>query len=110
MIEALMQGAAIVFTSEGILYCVLGAVVGYVFGFLPGLSGSIALTLLIPLTYGMAPAIAMIMLCGAMGGVTFGGSVTAIILNAPGTGSNAATCLDGYPMSRQGRAGEALGA
>ena len=98
------------FSGAGLLYTAIGASFGYLFGFLPGLTGSVALSLLIPITFGMEAHHAMMMLAGTLGGVCFGGSVTAILINAPGTGSNAATAIDGYALSQQGRAGEALGA
>ena len=110
MFPALLAGAAVAFSLKGMLYTIIGATVGYTFGFLPGLTASVALSLLIPLTYGMQPTFALMMLAGTLGGVCFGGSVSAIVINTPGTGANAATCIDGYAMSKQGRAGEALGA
>lgn len=110
MLEAFIQGTSAVFTLKGMLYASFGATVGYIVGFLPGLSASVALSLIIPITYGMQPMYAMIMLAGVLGGVSFGGSITSIVINTPGEGANAATCLDGYPMAQQGRAGEALGA
>ena len=110
MLTSLMAGLAAVFSLKGALYCILGSTVGYIVGFLPGVSCSVGLTLLIPLTYGMDPTYAMIMLAGVLGGVNFGGSITAILINTPGEGSNAATSLDGYAMAQQGRGGEALGA
>jgi putative tricarboxylic transport membrane protein len=92
------------------IYTTVGAAFGYLFGFLPGLTGSVALSLLIPITFGLNAQNSMMLLAGTLGGVCFGGSVTAILINAPGTGSNAATAIDGYVLSQQGRAGEALGA
>ncbi|MBA7580103.1 hypothetical protein ES708_21990 [subsurface metagenome] len=110
MLEAMILGALNVFTLQGMFYVALGSSVGYLFGFLPGLTASVALSLLIPLSYGMQPLYAIIMMAGTLGGVCFGGSISAILINTPGTGSSAATSIDGYVMSQQGRAGEALGA
>lgn len=110
IIDAATQGLQVLFSGPTPLFIILGTVIGLFFGALPGLGGSVALALLIPLTLGMEPAQAIAMLGAALGGVTFGGSVTAILLNTPGTANNAATLLDGYPMSQQGRAGEAIGA
>jgi putative tricarboxylic transport membrane protein len=110
VLDAFLQGTAAVFTWKGMLYASAGATIGYIVGFLPGLSASVGLSLIIPLTFGMEPMYAMIMLAGCLGGVSFGGSITSIVINTPGEGANAATCLDGYPMAQQGRAGEALGA
>jgi putative tricarboxylic transport membrane protein len=110
LFEFLLAGFHTAFSLSGMGYAFLGAAFGYLFGFLPGLTGSVALSLLIPITFGMESTSAMMMLAGTLGGVCFGGSVTAILINAPGTGSNAATALDGYALSQKGRAGEALGA
>lgn len=110
MLVAIIAALKTVFSPSGILYTFGGAALGYFFGFLPGLTGSVALSLLIPITYGMDSQYAILLLAGTLGGVCFGGSVSAILMNAPGTGSNAATAIDGYMLSKQGRAGEALGA
>jgi len=92
------------------LYMALGVLLGLLFGFLPGLGGVQALALATPLTFGMMPNQAMAMLIGIMGAVPFGGSISAILINTPGTPQNAATTFDGYPLARQGKAGLALGA
>ncbi len=110
MVTAFAIAIKELFTIWGILYTILGTSIGYLFGFLPGLGSSIALCLLIPLTYGMQTNHALILLAGTLGGVAFGGSISAILINAPGTGTNAATALDGYALTQKGRAGEALGA
>lgn len=89
---------------------VLGTLLGMLMGLIPGLGGTIALALLIPLTFEMDPLTAFMLLAAAKGGSNFGGSITAILINTPGSSPNAATLLDGYPMARDGRAGEALGA
>lgn len=92
------------------LFLVVGSLLGMIFGVLPGLGGPQVVALLLPLTYGMDPSLAMVLLIGAMGAVPFGGSITAILINTPGTGQSAATCFDGYPLARQGKAGMAIGA
>ena len=84
--------------------------VGLLFGAIPGLGGTTALAILIPLTFGMTEQDAILLLGGVMGAGSFGGSITSILINTPGTSSNAATCLDGHPMARQGKAGIAIGA
>jgi putative tricarboxylic transport membrane protein len=84
MFEAFVTGSQTVFTVKGMLYASFGATVGYIFGFLPGLSASTALSLLIPISFGMQPMYAMIMLAGVLGGVSFGGSITSIVINTPG--------------------------
>lgn len=92
-----------------ILMLFLGNFVGLVFGVLPGLGGSIAMALLIPMTMGMDPHAAMVLLVSIMGGVPVGGSISAILLNVPGTAVNAATCFDGFPMTRRGEGAKAIG-
>jgi putative tricarboxylic transport membrane protein len=107
---ALTQAAAFLFTLPSLSYLALGTVIGLLFGAVPGLGGTTALALLIPLTFGMNPDSAIVLVGGIMGGVPFGGSLSAILLNTPGSAPNAATCFDGYPLARQGKAGEAIGA
>jgi len=98
------------FEWPGPLYLVLGACVGMLFGLLPGLGGPQAVLLLLPLTIGLGPKLAIITLIGATGATAFSGSITAILINTPGTAMSAATCFDGFPLARQGKAGMALGA
>ena len=92
------------------LILVLGVLIGMLFGVLPGLGGPQVLALLLPLTFAMDSTDAIILLIGAAGAVPFGGSITAILINTPGTPQNAATIYDGYPMTRMGKAGQAIGA
>jgi putative tricarboxylic transport membrane protein len=106
---AMAEALATIFSWPTIAFVVIGTLIGMIFGALPGLGGTIALALLIPLTFGMDATPAMVLFGATLGGVAFGGSISAILINVPGTGPNAATLLDGYPMARQGRAGEALG-
>jgi putative tricarboxylic transport membrane protein len=96
--------------GSSLLHMFAGIMIGLIFGVLPGLGAVQCLALLTPVTYGMSPSNAMILLISAAGAVPFGGSVTSILINTPGTSQNAATVLDGFPMTRQGRAGAALGA
>lgn len=91
------------------LWFAIGMLNGMIFGLLPGLSGSVGIALMIPLTFGFGAGEAMALFVAALGGQTFSGSITAILLNAPGTSPNAATTLDGYPLARQGRGGFAIG-
>src|SRR6202044_801345 len=88
----------------------LGMLMGLVFGAVPGLGGTTALALLMPLTYGLDPITALALSGGVMGAVPMGGSISAILLNTPGSAPNAATCMDGYPLAQQGKAGLAIGA
>ena len=110
MIEAAATGLEHFLTLEALLYLVLGSAIGLAFGAIPGLGGPTALALLIPLTFGMDSFAAISLFGGVMGAVPFGGSITAILLNTPGTAPNAATCFDGYPMAQKGQAGRAIGA
>lgn len=93
-----------------LVFLILGMGLGLVFGAIPGLGGTTALALLLPVTYGMDTISALALSGGVMGAVPMGGSISAILLNTPGSAPNAATCLDGYPLARQGKAGLAIGA
>lgn len=92
------------------LFLLLGTFTGMLFGILPGLGGPQALTLLLPFTFMLDPRHSIILLIGTCGSIAFSGSIPAILINTPGTPQNAATCLDGYPLAQQGKAGYALGA
>ncbi|MDG2176007.1 MAG: tripartite tricarboxylate transporter permease [Gammaproteobacteria bacterium] len=111
MFEPLITAIMFLF-SDGLnfFYLILGVSVGILFGIIPGLGGVTAIALLLPLTFGMSPEQALILMGGVMGAVSAGGAVTAILLNTPGTAPNAATCFDGYPLTQQGKAGLAIGA
>jgi putative tricarboxylic transport membrane protein len=111
MFDSLITAFGYLFSDFiNLVYLSLGVIVGILFGIIPGLGGATAIALLLPLTFGMAPEQAIILMGGVMGAVTAGGAVTAILLNTPGTAPNAATCFDGYPLTRQGKAGMAIGA
>jgi putative tricarboxylic transport membrane protein len=110
MFESATEALALLFTLKGSLYLCLGVGIGLVFGAIPGLGGTTAIALLIPLTFGMQPAEAITLIGGVMGSVAFGGSISAILLNTPGIAPNAATCFDGFPLAQQGKAGMAIGA
>jgi len=106
----LLQAAATILSPGTLLFVFAGVLVGLVFGVIPGLGGTTALALLLPLTYGMEVMHAFAMAGGIMGAIAMGGSISAILLNAPGTAPSAATCLDGHPLAKQGRAADAIGA
>ena len=110
MLESIIAALTLLFTIKGIMFLALGTFVGLVFGAIPGLGGTTAIALIIPLTYGMDPEEAITLVGGIMGSVAFGGSISAILLNTPGIAPNAATCFDGYPLAQQGKAGMAIGA
>jgi len=86
-----------------------GVAVGILVGAMPGLSPSMGVALLVPFTYAMSPSLAVVLLASVYLAANYGGSITAVTINTPGTPSSAVTALDGYPMTQQGRAGEALG-
>lgn len=92
-----------------LLAFVLGCLNGMLTGLLPGLGGSVGIALMIPFTYGMDTASAMALFVAALAGQSFCGSITAILLNVPGSSPSAATTIDGYPLARQGRGGFAIG-
>ncbi len=95
---------------KSLAWLVAGTSIGLLFGAIPGLGGTTALALLIPLTFGMEKADAIMLMGGSMAATSTGGSVSAILLNTPGIAPNAATTFDGFPLAQQGRAGEAIGA
>ncbi len=94
----------------GIILLVSGSIIGMIFGAIPGLSGTTAIVVLIPMTFGMEPTMAMLWLASAYGAATYGGAIPSILINTPGEAPNAATIIDGFPMSQKGQAGIALGA
>lgn len=102
-------GWSVAFSAANLLYCFVGVLVGTLIGVLPGIGPTGAIAILLPVTYGMDPASAVIMLAGVYYGSQYGGSTTSILVNIPGEAGSVVTCLDGYKMARQGRAGRALG-
>jgi putative tricarboxylic transport membrane protein len=109
VLSGLMQGFAVALQPLNLLWCFLGVVLGTVVGVMPGLGPPATIAMLLPLTFLMNPASAMIMLAGIYYGAKYGGSTTSILLNVPGESASVATCIDGYQMARKGRAGAALG-
>jgi TctA family transporter len=95
-------------TPANLFYCFLGVLLGTLLGVIPGIGVLSAISMLFPLTFYLEPTSALIMLAGIWYGTSYGGSTASILLNIPGTPANAVTCLDGYPMARQGRGGVAL--
>jgi len=111
MIEALQylaEGFRVAGTMDNLLYCLLGAFIGTMIGVLPGLGPIAGIALLIPITYGLNPTSATIMLAGIYYGAMYGGSTTSILLNVPGETASIITCIDGYKMAQKGKAGTAL--
>src|SRR6186997_2433304 len=94
---------------QNLVYCFIGVCLGTAVGVLPGLGPVTTIAMLLPLTFGLSPVAALIMLAGIYYGAQYGGSTTAILVNIPGETSSVVTTLDGYQMARRGRAGPALG-
>src|SRR6476660_8134086 len=104
----LIFGFGVAFSLQNLLYCLIGVSVGTLIGVLPGIGPLGTIAILLPITYNVAPVGALIMLAGIYYGAQYGGSTTAILVNLPGETSAVVTCIDGYQMARQGRAGPAL--
>ncbi len=102
-------GFAIALTPWNLFYAAVGAVLGTAIGVLPGLGPPATIAMLLPVTFKIPPVSAVIMLAGIYYGAMYGGSTTSILLNIPGEAASVVTCMDGYQMARQGRAGAALG-
>ena len=109
MFEQLITGFHAVIQPINLLLCFVGVFIGTLIGVLPGLGRSGTMAILFPITFGLPPVSAIILLAGIYYGAQYGGSTTAILVNIPGETSSVMTCLDGYQMARQGRAGPALG-
>ncbi len=110
MLSVWMSGFESLFVLKDILYLIAGVAFGMFFGLVPGLGGTTGLTLLIPLTFGLDTTTSIALSAGVMGGVPMGSSISAILINAPGSAPNAATCLDGFPLAQKGKGGFAIGA
>jgi putative tricarboxylic transport membrane protein len=109
VLSGLMHGFALALQPVNLLWCLAGVALGTVVGIMPGLGPPATVAMLLPLTMLMNPAAAMIMLAGIYYGAKYGGSTTSILLNVPGESASVVTCIDGYQMARNGRAGAALG-
>lgn len=105
----LALGFSTIGSVQSIVFIFVGVVVGILGGAVPGISPSMAVALLLPMTYAMSPIMGMVMLMGIYIGANYGGSITAVAINTPGTPSATVTAFDGYPMLKNGRAGEAMG-
>ncbi len=105
----LIDGFSIAAAGPNLLYCLIGVTFGMLVGVLPGLGPTAGTALLLTLTYSLSPASAIIMLSGIYYGAMYGGTITSVLINTPGENSSVITCLDGYPLTKQGRAGVALG-
>ena len=108
LFQNLVFGFGVAFSLQNLAYCFIGVLVGTLIGVLPGIGPLATIAMLLPLTFNVAPVGALIMLAGIYYGAQYGGSTTAILVNLPGETSSVVTCIDGYQMARQGRAGPAL--
>ena len=108
MLEYIQAGLELAVTWQSLLMIALGLLSGIIIGAIPGMTADIGIILCLPMTYTMDPIPAMMLLLGIYCGGTYGGSITAILINTPGTSANAATLFDGYPMTVKGQAFKAL--
>ena len=108
-LQSLISGFSVALSWTNVLYLFAGTFLGSLVGVLPGIGPSAGMVLLLPLTFSLEPATAIIMLAGVYYGAMFGGSTSAILLNVPGESSSVMTAIEGYPLARQGRGGVALG-
>ena len=106
----IIDGFIFVFQWQNLLPLILGTLVGLILGILPGIGPTVSIALLLPLTFGWPPAAAIVFMGAIYNAAVYGGSISAILLNVPGTGPSAATMFDGYPLARKGLSNVALGA
>ena len=108
LISNLWLGMGVAVTPMNVFLCLTGALVGTLIGVLPGIGSLATIAMLLPITFGLPPVGALIMLAGIYYGAQYGGSTTSILVNIPGESSSVVTCLDGHEMAKRGRAGPAL--
>lgn len=109
VLQNIFLGFQVSLQPANLLYCFLGVLIGTLIGVLPGIGPVGAMSILLPVTFHAPPVASIIMLAGIYYGAMYGGSTTSILVNIPGEAVSVVTCLDGYQMARQGRAGPALG-
>jgi TctA family transporter len=105
----LWYGFGVALEPHNLMWCFIGVLIGNMVGVLPGMGPLATISILLPLTFGIKPVGAILMLAGVMYGAQYGGAICSILLNLPCHPPHAVTCLDGYPMTKQGRGGVALG-
>ena len=108
MFDHLALGLQVAVSLQNLLYAFIGCMVGTLIGVLPGIGPTATIAMLLPITFHLPPVSALIMLAGIYYGAAYGGSTTSILVNLPGESSSVVTCIDGYQMARNGRAGAAL--
>jgi putative tricarboxylic transport membrane protein len=109
LIDSLLLGFSTIMGWKPMLVIVVGVIVGILAGAMPGLSPSTAVALLVPFSYTMSPNLALILLTSIYLATNYGGSITAVLINTPGTPAAAVTAIDGYALTQQGKAGKGLG-
>lgn len=109
MMQSIPEALGLILTFEGLMVLSLGTMLGIILGALPGIGSTVAVAMILPFTLTMPQAPAILLLLAIYAGSVYGGSLSAILINTPGTPQSAATCLDGYPMAQRGEAGKALG-
>jgi putative tricarboxylic transport membrane protein len=105
----ILAGFQTTFQPVNLLFCFVGVFIGTLIGVLPGIGPSATMSILLPMTFKISPIASIILIAGIYYGAMYGGSTTSILVNIPGEAASVVTCLDGYQMARQGRAGPALG-
>jgi putative tricarboxylic transport membrane protein len=108
LLDNLALGFSVAVSFQNLLYALLGCVLGTLIGVLPGIGPVATIAILLPITFHLPPTASLIMLAGIYYGASYGGSTTSILVNLPGESASVVTCLDGYQMARNGRAGAAL--
>lgn len=108
LFDHLLLGLSVAITPINIVYLLAGAMIGMIVGIIPGFGPAAGLSILLPLTFGMDPIGAIMMLAAIYYGAMYGGTITSILLNTPGESAVVASTFDGYPLAQQGRAGPAL--
>lgn len=106
--DVILNSLLAIFQVNNILFIIAGVFLGFIFGSLPGLTATMGVALLLPVTYGLEPATAILFLLGIYCAGTYGGSASAILINTPGTPASAATVADGYALAEKGKAAVAL--
>jgi putative tricarboxylic transport membrane protein len=107
-LDLLAHGFSVALTPSNLLFVTVGVVLGQLIGALPGIGPSLGMVLLLPISYGLQPVTAIVMLSGIMYGAMYGGTLTSVLINVPGESSSVMTTVEGHPLARQGRAGTAL--
>lgn len=108
-LESLLYGFSVALQPNHLFFCFIGCLLGTLVGVLPGLGPVAAISMLLPVTFQVESTSAIIMLAGIYYGAMYGGTTTSVLVNVPGEAASVVTCLDGYQMAKQGRAGAALG-